>query len=146
MKKRVFGILGFGLIVIGVVILLGSFTGITGLVTLEGIGKTAGSIIGIVFIFAGISFLLLERTKESKLKTILEDTLASGRVGTYSELRRYAKKAGCELMEGTKHTEVYYNGRKITEIPRHRENIKKGTYRAIARSIYNAVYGEREVA
>ncbi|MBU0760295.1 MAG: hypothetical protein KJ600_03980 [Nanoarchaeota archaeon] len=79
MKKRFVKILGILLIVIGIVVLLDTFTGITGLVVLEDIGRTAGSVIGIVFVLVGVLVFMSGAAPRgiSELETVLGQVVPS---------------------------------------------------------------------
>ena len=59
-KKK---IISLGSIVIGIIILLNSFSGITGFIVLEDVGKTASSILGIVLVISGILLLMAREGK-----------------------------------------------------------------------------------
>ena len=124
--KRGFGVVLFW---IGVAFILNSFSGITGYVVAEEIGKSVSSILGLVFVVGGLALFI----RGNKLKTSLaEEVKKSGVVITNpKKLVSLAKQIG---YPGRNRKEGYQvldlRGVPITIIPRHR-SIKKGTYRGI---------------
>lgn len=64
MNKKIFRIAGAFIALIGIVLILNASSGITGFTILEGIGKTAGYIIGLVLILGGILFYMGGRMSE----------------------------------------------------------------------------------
>ncbi|MBU0466268.1 MAG: hypothetical protein KJ718_01575 [Nanoarchaeota archaeon] len=57
-RKRSFGVLGVLFVVLGAVLLLNYFSGITGFAVVEGEGGEVGSILGALLLFAGIAILM----------------------------------------------------------------------------------------
>jgi len=132
---------GLAIFLLGFIIfILNPVANFTGFAISEIIGKNSTSVyvVGLVLMGVGVGVMMSgsESTRE-KEKAKLERIIEGGGIGSYADLRRSARKLGYRLEEGPKHTEVYEDDRKITEIPRHRES-KKGTYRAILRALYEA--------
>lgn len=65
MRKDFWRYFGFLLMVVGIVLLFNSFSGITGLVIFENIKKEAGGILGVVFVIGGIG-ILMSRARYSR--------------------------------------------------------------------------------
>ena len=147
LPKRAFVISGAAFIFIGVVMLLNSFSGVTGAVIFEEGDLQIGFYIGLWFLVAGALALVMAResTRESSLekrvrkaKSRMRADLRSGRIGDYRELRQYAKKIGADLVEDGPHTKIVYKGRTLPHtIPRDNTS-KTGMYRAILKDIYDA--------
>jgi uncharacterized protein YjeT (DUF2065 family) len=143
LKKRLLIFIGLGYLLLGIIVLLMSFSGITGYVAFEGdLGRNIGGAVGFVFVVVGI-LVLMARDKESnleknikRLKKEVKNRLKSGGTGTAKECLRYANQLGYEIRDGSNHSEVYSEGIKLTEIPRHSGDLKKGTYRAIMKALY----------
>lgn len=134
-KANLRKILGTLIFLMGVVFVLNSFT-ITGNVVMDRVeeGMSLGFGLILVVVGAALFFLTLEK-RILKLKRKLEQAKKSGQMGSYDDLRRIAKKMDYELKEGSRHSEVFHQGQKITEIPRHSGNEKKGTYNGIRDSL-----------
>ena len=137
-------VLGWIYLILGIVILLNSFQGITGFVVFSDASVGWGWFLGLVFVVIGVVVLAAGREDEeggleklAKVKGEIGRTLKSGRIGSYNELKSYATKLGYELKEGPEHTEVYKDKVRITDIPRHKKT-RKGTYRKIIKALYNA--------
>jgi hypothetical protein len=135
MKKGVLVTISAIITITGLIILVSSLT-MTGNVISEDIGKTSERLIGLVLVIGGM--LLFLASKREKVERRLEQMLDSGKVGTYDELERYAKKMGYEIKEGKKHREVYLGDTYVTDIPRHKGTAKKGLYRKIIRDLISA--------
>lgn len=67
MKKKYLQVLGAIILASGIVFIINSFPGITGLAILENINKTASSVIGIVLVMGGI-LLLAKATATRTIK------------------------------------------------------------------------------
>ena len=154
MKKRVVRIIGFVFLVFGIILLLNSFSGITGYVIFKDVGKGVGSILGLVFVIGGLVLLMAEREgaesglvkKTRKIKEELRKVLDSRHVGTYKELSRMANNAGYTIKNKKRHEEVYLpsgkpllgrDGHPVT-IPRGK-HVDRNTYKSILRAIYEGV-------
>ena len=82
MKKILQSILGILFIFTGIVLILNSFSGITGFVVFENISKNTGSIFGIVFIVVGALLFVIRGEEQRKYRA--EELLRayeSGRIG-----------------------------------------------------------------
>jgi len=51
-----------------------------------------------------------------------------------SEFKRWLLACGVVMSEGTRHTKLYYNGRRSV-LPRHATELRKGTMNAIIRQL-----------
>ena len=150
MKTRVLRFVGFVSIFIGLILIFNSFSRITGFTIIESIEEEMSSIIGIILFIAGILLLSTSRVAESpleqkvgedkkvtKIRREIEQTLCSGSIGTERDWRNIATRLGYNLVEGGNHTSVYNGDHLVTQIPRHRGDLKKGTYRGILSSLYD---------
>ena len=152
MKTGLIKFSGFVFLIIGVVLVISSLSGITGFVVLGSLGGSAGQFLGAVLLLGGIVLLALDRAiglpleqevdtvvpidrKTLKLRREIEQSLRSGRVGTYRELHQLAAKLGYSFVEG-EHTNVYHDKHLVTEIPRHKRGVATGTYRSILQDLY----------
>jgi len=150
MKTRVLRFVGFVSLVVGLILILNSFSRVTGFTIIDSIGEETSSIAGIILFIAGILLLSTSRVAENpleqktgedkkiaRIRGEIEQTLRSGSVGTERDLRYIATKLGYNLVEGGNHTSVYNGDRLVTQIPRHSGDLKKGTYRGILSSLYD---------
>jgi len=127
-SNDVFIILGFALFLIGMVLILTSFTEMTGNVV-GGEEKTSGSFIAFVFlIIGGIVFFLARR--EKKIQKL--EKAAKGGSLKAKDVISYALSLGHRIEEGNKHTKIYDGDRYVTTVPRSPKPLAKGT----ALSIY----------
>lgn len=159
MKKLYVKLGGIFLFVIGLFFVVNSPIVITGNVVLDEIGNNIYSILGFVFLVVGLIFITISYendktlegltkdknellTKEGRALRRLERELKSGRMGTYGELAKLAKKAGYEIKHGSNHEKVISpEGKVVLDKTNHpvtipRDNTpKKGTYRKILTDI-----------
>jgi len=132
MKRRAWKYFGVLLIVAGFILLLNSFSGITGFVVFEGVSSRVGGIVGIVLVLGGVGILVSIETRNRKVLQEIDDSLRSGRIGTYREAERIARKLGYSIAEGKNHMTVYDDEhRVVTQIPRHSGNAPTGLYRVL---------------
>jgi len=150
--------LGIGIILLGIAFIVNySLVSITGNVVSENIRAT-GSILGIIFMVIGIALFLAEEgglekisKKQKKAITKLENWLKTRNVGTARDLIQQIKRAGYDTKEAAGHTELLYEGKKITmenrqgqqvpvTIPRHQGDIATGTYKSILTGVVRDVY------
>jgi hypothetical protein len=136
MKKGTLVVISTILVVLGLILLVSSLS-ITGNVVSERMGKTTGSIFGLMLIISGIVLYMAGR--ETVLQR-LERTLSSGKIGTYQDLERYAIKLGYNIKEGAGHVKIYGPEGHITNIPRHKKGVKKGLYRQVTRKLIEAAH------
>ena len=144
MSRKILRTLGVISFIFGAVLLLNSFSGITGFVIIEDLERNMGSVWGVAFIIVGILLIFVERFERAGLEKRVEKTkeelrriIKSGRIGSYDELRRIASRLGYELKEDGPHIKVYHDRHLVTEIPRHRKGVATGTYRGIVKALYN---------
>ena len=160
MKRLYVKLGGVFLFMMGLFFVVNSPIVITGNVVLDEIGNNISSILGFVFLVVGLIFVTISYgndktleglakgkmemlTKEGRALKRLERELGSGRMGTYKELAKLARKAGYEIEHGSNHDKVIspegevvmnkQTGHPVT-IPRDNK-AKKGTYRKILTDI-----------
>lgn len=86
MKKGFAYVLSAFLVVCGMLLILNSFSGITGYSIFNDINRTAGSIVGIAFVIGGLALFVHERTYDSGINTYLRnvfdiiDSYEAGRI------------------------------------------------------------------
>lgn len=148
LPKRTYYISGTGLSLIGALLFLNVYSGITGFsVFASEIGRGFGFVLSLVVLVSGIALIGLAEhvsvggleKRVGKMKRMMQMDLKSGRIGSYQELRQYASKIGADLVEEGDHTKVLVNGKYVTEIPRHKQEARTGTYRKILKKMYEAV-------
>jgi hypothetical protein len=150
MDKKTKRVLGYVAVVIGVVMMLNTFSGITGFVAFNEEGGAIGSVIAVLLIISGIVLVMTgrdndggglegEAKKIEKIKRSIDQEIRSGKVGKYKDLVRYARRIGYDIEEGSEHMVVEDHGRTITQIPRSSGEAKKGTYQSILRDLYESV-------
>jgi len=107
MKKRPVQILGIIVILIGIVFLINSFQ-ITGFVVLKDVGRTAGSVFGIVFVIGGILLFMAGRHEGGSggLELIAEDGIAAPST-TAERLNRITPKTKKTLVLDTSFIRAY---------------------------------------
>lgn len=138
MDKRFLRFSGLFIFFIGVVLLLNSLLGMTGLIIFENTGTRFGRIFGLVFVILGlIIFLSGLENRVEKTKRQLKEILESRRIGNYDELRRIAERMGYTIKEGGSHSKVYIGDKFVTTIPRHAGGVATGTYRSIVKELYS---------
>lgn len=136
MKKRWFKSIGILLIVVGGVLILNSFSGITGLVVLEDVGRDVSGILGVVLVLAGLAVFVIADVKHRRVLREIDESLRSGRAGTYREAEHIARRLGYAVEEGANHKTVYDQSHHVvTQIPRHTGDAPTGLYRAILREL-----------
>lgn len=126
-------IIGALMFFIGTILILNSFSGITGFVVAESIGKGISSILGFALIVGGILFMAEGR--EEKEGNLAQKILDSGAIILDPrKLRKIAKKIsrqqkyfGKEVKEGYQILDA--NGNPLTVIPHN--HISKGVYHNI---------------
>lgn len=127
-------------LLIGVFLVLDSFSGITGHVVSEQTGKGIGSILGLAFVIGGLLLFALEiqeRRKEGGLeRNLAQEILKSGKVMLETrKLKRLANRMGYDHREVREGYQVLgYGGGPITVIPNHRR-VSIGVYRNIVRAL-----------
>ena len=125
---------GVILILIGIILILNSLSGITGFVISESIGTSVSGIIGLAFIIGGVFFLFLSsrKQKEGNLAKMVKD---SGTIITNpKKLRKISKQMGYNGMWVKEGYQVLdKNKKRLTMIPHH--NISEGVYRSIINAL-----------
>jgi len=78
MGKRMFRILGIISLVIGALFLLNSFSGITGFVIVEEVGRNVSGVLGLIFVLVGMVLMLADREGESELEISIKEAVKQG--------------------------------------------------------------------
>jgi len=136
MKKRGLQILGVLLIIVGGVLILNSFSGITGFVVFGETGQKVGGAVGALLVLGGVLVFVVSEIRHRKVLREIDEALRSGRAGTYREAEQMARKLGYSVEEGGNHMTVYDERHNVvTQIPRHGRDVPTGLYRAILKKL-----------
>lgn len=93
-KKKLLRLVGIGYLLLGIVIILGSFEGITGFVIADGLSGGAGWFFGLVFLGIGIGLLMNREAEGGLVKKIKEkksSVLSQGLYLTSEEVQKLLK-------------------------------------------------------
>ncbi len=146
MKKEAKRITGFLLVIIGIFLLLQGFSGITGGVTFEGIGKATSALLGIIILFAGI-LILATGEKKKNLEAYVTRNYKSFRSyleeGNFRNLSTkkqayYFQKLRKEMMDLPSEERESYAKRKLYELSQGDEGIQS-VYDDIATKVYETL-------
>ncbi len=89
-SKKVFRAFGLLSLFMGIILLFNGFSGLTGFAVFEGIGRTASSILGLVFVILGAILALTVKRSESVLEAILDGVPAEDAERIYDESNKKA--------------------------------------------------------
>lgn len=136
MRKQVIG--GF-LSLLGAILILNSFSGITGFAISKGIGTSTSTIFGIVLFVCGLALLALgeQESLEKRLQeNLARDILKRGRVlSKPREIKKVVDQMGYDYRKTKEGLQVLdRNGRPLTVIPKH-PTISYGVYKNIMKAL-----------
>lgn len=124
-------IVGFIFLILGGILILNTFSGISGYIIIEEIPVSSSGFFGLVFLLVGIILVLMEGGLEKI--TYAQEIKASGAIITSPrKLIKIAKKSGYTVIKrkgGEGSRVLKPDGSNLTDIPRH--NISTNVYRSI---------------
>jgi type IV secretory pathway TrbD component len=151
MSKKLKGV-GIVLFLAGFILILNSFSGITGYIIINNIEEGFSSIFGLVLIIIGTGLFIIRKFEDPdkvkvnirKARKKIREDITKAYSGNYIELKRLIKQAGYNVIEGPDHTAVFSSvNNKIVKnkedlpivIPR-LEKLDRNTYQKILRDIF----------
>jgi len=132
MKRKLIGSIS---LLIGIVLILNSFSGITGFAIAQEISTTPSFIFGLILFLGGLVLLASDRreSKEGGLENRAQRILKSGARLSTKKLKKLARQMGYEGRDaGREGYRIFKpDGTILTDIPKHNGDLPDGTYYSI---------------